>query len=211
MNPFSFHLLSPNEQLGEFREWIIQQDFNETNKKQFIDERTSMNNEGEFNSKMAQLHLKTHPNPPSSVINYKSFAFDNEKPVWMFLAKMQAWFCLEDFLKRTDISYSLNRRDDCGRGWAHYCIYEAIPNHIAQEGFLRLNSQWNDADTFGNTPMQALPNPKLAQHMAARWWNEHIGWTQENKTNYFLQLSEEIPNTTFHQELKRIWLFWSKQ
>lgn len=209
MNPFSFHLLSPNEQLGEFREWIIQQDIQETTK--WIDENTLTPNIEKTDSKKDPLCSLTHNTSSDTVAHSKTFSFDNDRPVWMFLAEMQAWFCLEDFLKRTDISYSINLRDNAGRGWGHYCIYEAIPNHIAQEGFLLLNSQWNDADNLGNTPMQAFPHPKLAQYMAARWWNEHIGLPVEKKANYFIQLSEKIPNTGFHQELKRIWLFWGKQ
>ena len=130
------------------------------------------------------------------------------KPVWMLLCERQSWDCLEELLHVPQPhKIAINAKDGQGRGWLHYAIYHAMPHALAIEGMKLLDEHWGAPDEFGNTPLHALPHPKIGQVMAARYWREHP--TSKSK-NFFSSLQKQARQAQ-RLDLERIWNFWMSQ
>lgn len=136
----------------------------------------------------------------------------NGRSLWMIMFDLQAWNCVAELLKFKDADVLLNFKDENGRGWCHYCIYQAAPDYLSIEGLGELDATWNAVDAFGHTPMEAHPSVSLAQQMARRWWSEHLGLSPDSKTSYFQQLAQRISDKDWsHAPLRRVWLFWGRK
>ena len=137
--------------------------------------------------------------------------FTNGRTLWMVFLELQSWDCVAELLKFKDVNISLNFKDQSGRGFCHYCIYNAAPDFLSIEGLKMLDNTWNSADHFGNTPMAARPSVGLAQQMARKWWNDMTQLTPKQKCAHFQSLASQISdNDMYSRPLKRTWLFWGR-
>lgn len=137
--------------------------------------------------------------------------FSNGRALWMIFIELQLWDCVAELLKFKEIDISIDFKDQVGRGFCHYCIYNAAPDFLSIEGLKILNYTWNSADQFGNTPMASRPSVAVGQQMARKWWSENPQMPPKQKCHYFQNLADQISdNDMFARPLKRTWLFWAR-
>ena len=137
--------------------------------------------------------------------------FINDRALWMVFMDLQQWDCVAELLKFKDGDIAINFKDPYGRGFCHYCIYQAAPDLLSIEGLNLLDSTWNSEDNFGNTPMTSRPSVGFAQQMARRWWNENPHLSPKQKCMYFQSLAQKISDDDMYaRPLKRTWLFWGR-